>query len=195
MGYGQAADDLAKQYESVSFRQVHAETLHLYPAPPARVLDVGAGTGRDAAALAALGHEVVAVEPTPELRAHGTRLHGDLPVEWLDDHLPDLAEVRRRGGRYDLILLTAVWMHLDATERGRAMVTLADLLAPGGVLAMVVRRGPVPPGRRMFDVPVEETAALAAGRRLRLIHLADRPDLHGREGVHMTTLAFTPVPR
>ena len=45
----------------------------LIPATPSRVLDVGAGTGRDAAALAALGHSVVAVEPTPELRAHGQR--------------------------------------------------------------------------------------------------------------------------
>jgi protein-L-isoaspartate O-methyltransferase len=32
------------------------------------VLDIGSGTGRDAAGLAAMGHSVVAVEPTAELR-------------------------------------------------------------------------------------------------------------------------------
>jgi len=73
-GYGETADALAKHYESVSFADVHREILHLIPATPSRALDVGAGTGRDAAALAALGHAVVAVEPTPELRAHGQRL-------------------------------------------------------------------------------------------------------------------------
>jgi protein-L-isoaspartate O-methyltransferase len=38
------------------------------PAPPARVLDVGAGSGRDAAWLTSLGLEVVAVEPSVALR-------------------------------------------------------------------------------------------------------------------------------
>ncbi|MFE2409972.1 SAM-dependent methyltransferase, partial [Kitasatospora sp. NPDC059408] len=55
-GYGAEAQALALQYESVTFAEVHREMLHLFPAPPAAVLDVGAGTGRDAAALAALGH-------------------------------------------------------------------------------------------------------------------------------------------
>jgi SAM-dependent methyltransferase len=36
---------------------------------PVRVLDLGAGTGKLAAALLALGHEVVAVEPSEQMRA------------------------------------------------------------------------------------------------------------------------------
>ncbi|REN11303.1 class I SAM-dependent methyltransferase, partial [Mycobacterium tuberculosis] len=77
-----------------------------FPDVPARVLDIGAGSGRDAAALAALGHRVVAVEPTPELRAEGMRRHAALPIEWIDDHLPGLHRVQALGVRHDLILLT-----------------------------------------------------------------------------------------
>ncbi|MEV6117767.1 class I SAM-dependent methyltransferase [Streptomyces sp. NPDC052109] len=52
-GYGAAAEDLADQYESVTFAEVHREVLHLFPVRPSVVLDIGAGSGRDAAVLAA----------------------------------------------------------------------------------------------------------------------------------------------
>ena len=79
-GYAETADVLVEQYEDVAFSDTHRAILHLLPTPPARVIDVGAGTGRDAAALAALGHSVVAVEPTMEMRAHGRRLHPPPPL-------------------------------------------------------------------------------------------------------------------
>ncbi|MFJ9695527.1 class I SAM-dependent methyltransferase [Kitasatospora sp. NPDC101183] len=186
LGYGEAADELAVQYESVTFTEVHGELLAHYPPAPAAVLDLGAGTGRDAAALAALGHRVLAVEPTPELRAHGERLHAGSGVRWLADALPELPAVREGGERYDLILVTAVWMHLDPAERRSALRTVGALLAPGGRLSLTVRHGPVPAGRRMYNVPAEETPALAREFGLRVVHRASRQDLHGRGGVHWT---------
>ncbi|MGW3044630.1 class I SAM-dependent methyltransferase [Kitasatospora sp. NPDC001159] len=189
-GYGEAAEQLAVQYEGVTFAEVHRSLLHLYPAPPAVVLDIGAGTGRDAAALAALGHRVVAAEPTPELRAVGKRLHAGSGVRWVADALPTLPLLGAEGGRYDLVLLTAVWMHLAPAECPPAMDALARLLAPGGRVALTLRHGPVPPGRRMFDLPPEHTIALAAARGLHLLHQGGRPDLHGREGVRWTELVF-----
>eukprot|EP01035_Chromulina_nebulosa_P057425 gene57425-78675_t len=41
-GYGANAAALAQQYESLRFEDVHREVLHLFPAVPARVLDIGA---------------------------------------------------------------------------------------------------------------------------------------------------------
>lgn len=190
IGYGEAADALAEQYESVAFTEVHRDTLHLFPGRPSRIADIGAGTGRDAAALADLGHRVVAVEPTAELRAHGQRLHPTQRIEWVDDHLPDLPVLHAGGREFDLILLTAVWMHLDAAERQAAMHGITGLLAPEAVLVMVLRHGPVPAGRRMFDVTAEETVVLAGDAGLRCVHQGSRPDLHGRDGVHMSTLGF-----
>ena len=116
-GYAENADALAAQYETITFAETHRQTLHLLPDRPSRILDIGAGSGRDAAALAALGHAVVAVEPTVELRRHGERLHAGAKIEWLDDELPGLDRVIGRGETYDRIYLTAVWMHLDAAEQ------------------------------------------------------------------------------
>lgn len=188
-GYAAAADSLALQYESVTFEEVHAPVLHLLP-EGGRALDIGAGTGRDAAALAERGFAVTAVEPTAELRAHGMRLHAGKAITWIDDGLPDLPVLAAATGQFDLILLTAVWMHLDAGERSRAMARVAAQLASGGRLFMTLRHGPVPEGRRMFDVSGEETVSLALDNGLTCLLDKARPDMFGRDRVSWTVLVL-----
>ncbi|MFJ3880572.1 class I SAM-dependent methyltransferase [Streptomyces sp. NPDC090077] len=187
-GYAEAAEELAVQYEGVTFEEVHREVLHLFPDRPGAVLDVGAGSGRDAAALAARGHRVVAAEPTAELRAVGTRIHAGRGIEWVDDALPGLPGLEAR--RFGLILLTAVWMHLDEGERAASMARLAGLLEGGGRVVLSLRHGPVPAGRRMFAVTAQETVDLARTCGLDLLHRAEREDPHGRPGVSWTYLGF-----
>ena len=189
-GYGETADALVRRYEGVAFTDVHRDILHLFPTAPSSVLDIGAGTGRDAAAFAALGHAVTAVEPTPELRSHGQRLHANAPIDWIDDSLPDLGRVHAHGKRYDLVMLTAVWMHLDAAQRERAMARVAALLRPNGLMALSLRHGPVPAGRRMFDVSAAETRDLAEHHGLLAIHDSEGPALQGGAGVWWSRLAF-----
>ncbi len=188
-GYAGAADALAVQYEEVTFGEVHRDVLGLVPAGPARILDVGAGTGRDAAALAALGHSVVAVEPTAELRVHGQRIHAGSGIDWVDDVLPDLA-LRQCPGRFDAVFATAVWMHLDTEERGHAMARIAALLMPGGRFFVNLRHGPVPDGRHMFDVSAAETVELGAAHGLRTVLSSERSDLHGRDSVRWSSLVL-----
>jgi protein-L-isoaspartate O-methyltransferase len=87
-GYADEAEALVQQYESISFADVHKQVLHLIPKPPARVLDIGAGTGRDAAGFADMGHIVTAVEPTAELRMRAMKLHPSPQIAWVDDSHP-----------------------------------------------------------------------------------------------------------
>ncbi len=189
-GYGTHAAVLAEQYESITFEDVHRGVLHLFPTRPSNILDIGAGSGRDAAALAKSGHRVVAVEPTAELRSEGLRLHSSRAIEWIDDSLPTLKILRRSDRRFDLILLTAVWMHLDETERRTAMATIAELLAEGGLVSMSLRHGPVPPGRRMFDVSADETIELGAQFGLHCRHQSNREDVQGRPGIRWSFIAL-----
>ena len=165
-GYAEEADVLVPRYEAIPFEEKHGAVMHLLPATPARIADIGAGTGADAAWFAARGDRVLAIEPTAALREAGRRLHPSPAIEWLDDGLPELALATARGVACDAVLLTAVWMHLDEAERRAAMPRVASLVAPGGVLVMALRHGPVPAGRRMFDVSGAETATLAAAHGL-----------------------------
>jgi SAM-dependent methyltransferase len=188
-GYAEQADALVESYESVEFEELYRPLLEFLPGG-GKALDIGSGTGRDAAALAARGFRVLAVEPTAELRVHGQRLHPDSSIAWLDDSLPELSQVHARGGQFDLILMTAVWMHLDEGERARALPQVAELLAPVGRIFMTVRKGPVPEGRRMFVVPIDPLVAQAQSLGLALLRRYEFPDMLGRRDVSWTMLAF-----
>jgi SAM-dependent methyltransferase len=191
-GYAEEAEALTRQYESVHFVDVHGPILHLLPTVPSDVLDIGAGTGRDAAALAGMGHRVVAVEPTAALRDRAALLHPSSRIEWIEDYLPCLARVRARGDRFDVVMLTAVWIHLDSRQREEAMPRAASLLRPGGVLLLTLRHGPAPPGRRrLFETSADEPIALAGVHGLHVaVKVEHQADFYGRRGVTWTSLAF-----
>ena len=191
-GYADEAPSLLKQYESITFADVHQHVRHLIPTTPSRVLDIGAGTGRDAAGFVAMGHKVTAIEPTAELRVAAAALHPSPNIEWIDDSLPDLARVAESGETFDLVMLTAVWMHLDEEQRHRAMPRIAGLVREGGVMMLSLRHGPVPPGRRMFNVTADETIRLANAAGFRTVLTLDHRDgLLGRPRVSWTRLAFS----
>lgn len=198
-GYAEQAAELIPQYEAVVFEAHHAAEMHLLPAAPSRILDVGAGTGADAAWFAAQGHQVLAVEPTAEFRRAAQALHPSPRIEWLDDALPGLPLVLARGEVFDVVMLSAVWMHLDEAERREGMPKLASLLAPGGVLMLSLRHGPVPAGRRMFAVSPEEAIELAGRSGLGVVLNVASESIQPRNiaaGVTWTKLAFrrAPVP-
>lgn len=160
-GYAEQAAALISHYESIPFELTHRAELRLLPTGPVRVLDIGAGTGLAAAWFAERGDSVLAVEPVEAFRAAGIERHPHRAIEWLDDALPELAAVTARHERFDVIVLSAVWMHLNEAERRAALPRVAALLAPSGLLLLSLRHGPVPSGRRMFDVTADETIELA----------------------------------
>lgn len=192
-GYAENASSLVPRWQSISFADHHKPVLHLIPDTPSRILDVGSGIGTDAATLAAMGHSVVAVEPVDELRVAARNLHPACAVEWLDDSLPGLATLVSRRETFDFVMLTAVWMHLDVEQRRQAMPVISSLLHEGGMLIMSLRHGPVPEGRRMFDVSAEETIRLANVQDLRLMFERRTPSVQQANrnlGVSWTRLAF-----
>lgn len=107
------------------------------------VLDVGAGTGRNALALAAKGHPTDAIElvsafcKTMRDQAAGS----SLPLRVFEaDILSD--ELRLEPGRYRLAFASEVLTHFRTADDARALfVQLADALAPGGLLLFNVFLG------------------------------------------------------
>ncbi|NLY65326.1 MAG: class I SAM-dependent methyltransferase [Alcaligenaceae bacterium] len=192
-GYAEKPEKFAKDYESVSFEKVHKPVMRFYPLDkPASILDVGAGTGRDAAALAQTGHFVDAVEPTAGMREQGQKLHAGQQINWINDSLPQLHSVVQNGKKYNLILLTAVWMHLTPEERETAMTACKSLLLPQGVMSLSLRHGPVPPDRHMFDIPDEEVIALGKTHGLQLLHHSvHKGDTLGRNDIHWSYVVFS----
>jgi SAM-dependent methyltransferase len=188
--YTQNAQKFFDQYESLDAAKVHASWSRHLPATKALILDVGAGSGRDARWLAGFGHEVVAVEPSAGLREKGRSLSSAAGVQWLSDSLPGLAEVFRLDLQFDLILLSAVWMHVAPGERERAFRKLVNLLRPGGKLVITLRHGPSPDDRAFHPVSSQELKSLAKGHVLEVVEEVHAPDQLGRPEVSWETLVF-----
>lgn len=191
--YDRQAPVFAAQYESIASADVHAPLIEFVPTggQDRIALDIGAGSGRDAAWLASLGYAVVAVEPAAGMRSEGQRLHPDSGIRWLDDRLPDLGEVLRLGLAFDLVLLSAVWMHVPPPARTRAFRKVATLLKPGGTLLITLRddgRGDAE--RPMWPAPAGEIEALARVHGLAVLRLAETGDALGRTGVRWTHLCL-----
>ena len=87
------------------------------PAPPARVLEVGAGDGELAAALAGAGHEVVAIDPASETEA----------VRRVALHELDEAP-------FDAAVAVVSLHHIEPL--GESFERLGALLRPGGMLVV-----------------------------------------------------------
>ncbi|MDE0129055.1 MAG: class I SAM-dependent methyltransferase [Gammaproteobacteria bacterium] len=88
--YNTNAPELFDGYERIPFGSVHRQVADLLPESCGNVLDVGAGSGRDAAWFAEQGHSVVAVEPSSGMREAGSAQHKSSKIRWLDDRLPAL---------------------------------------------------------------------------------------------------------
>ena len=182
-GYDLGAHALAPEYERPPFEDVHAPVLDLLPASAASVLDVGAGTGRDAAWFASRGHDVVAVEPSAQMRAAGKARHPSPRIRWIDDRLPALDRVSGSKTSFNLIWLSAVWMHVPPSARARAFRKLVSVLSPGGGMMVSLRQGPPPSGRPMQPATAAEVETLARRHDLQTIRMERHTDVFQRPGI------------
>ena len=188
--YDANAASVADSYEALRPDRLHAWLEGLYPSAPALILDVGAGSGRAAAWLAGLGHDVVAVEPAPALRAEAVRRHAGTTVRWMADALPALPATLRLGLAFAVILLSAVWQHVLPADRPRALRKLLGLLRPGGVLAVTLRHGPAEPDRLMYPVSLIELGTLARQLGAIVVRVRSLTDAMGRPEVSWTGVAL-----
>jgi len=107
------------------------------------VLDVGAGTGRNALALAAKGHPTDAVELVSAFckTMRDSAAVSSLPLRVFEADVLS-GELRLERARYGLAIASEVLSHFGTADEARALfVKLADALAPGGLLLFNVFLG------------------------------------------------------
>ncbi|MGI3163966.1 class I SAM-dependent methyltransferase [Pseudooceanicola sp. 200-1SW] len=194
-GYARAAAALIHPYETaVATPALLAPVADLLPAGPGRMLDLGAGTGRDAAHFAAQGFAVLALEPVAAFRAAGAR-HGDA-ITWRDDRMPELPSLSAADGPFDLVLANGVFHHLTAPARARVLTRIAPLCAPGARVVLSLRHGPGAEGRPALPIDAAEVIAQAATAGLTCLR-ATRAGSHQpgnrASGVTWTWLVLTPA--
>jgi SAM-dependent methyltransferase len=125
--------DWAATYDERANRTIALEepAVHglLADVPPGRALDVGCGTGRHTAWLAAAGHDVVGIDPSPQMLARAReRLPG---VEFRDG---DVGALPAADGEAALVVCALALSHVPSLDA--ALAELARVLAPAGLLVV-----------------------------------------------------------
>lgn len=189
--YSQNIDSLVSQYDGVSFESVHSDWLKFLPTN-GTALDIGAGSGRDARYLSERGLKVHAVEPATSLMLAAKRNSSEHDITWYQDGLPNLNQVKALDLPFDLILLSAVWMHLSFEERSLSMKTMASLLSAGGRLVVTLRHGEFNDGRTAFPVRADEVCQLGEQSGLSVVLKTDLTDDQlGRSDVVWQTVVLS----
>lgn len=189
--YNRHATMFGERYTSVRFEDVQRGVLAHLPVPGSRILDVGAGSGRDTFALAERGYIVTAVEPAVLLQRWARSRPVSGSVEWVEDRLPDLLKLRTLRLRFDFILCSAVLMHLPATQLRRSMSSFRELLVIGGTLAISVRgKRPSDPIDVFYDLSDVEIMEAATSEGFSLIESDSHKDSLGRKEIRWRSFVF-----
>ena len=188
--YSKKAQHYYDLYNSVDAESVHSDwKAFLQKNKAGTALDVGAGSGRDANWLAEQGWKVTSAEPADELR-NLAQANSHNSVTWCSASLPELNALPHEPTTYDLILLSAVWMHLPEAERPPALKRLAELLSKNGTLYISLRFGPNDEARPMHPVSYEELATLAESNGLKARNLNTVP---GKDGLQRDDVKWVTV--
>lgn len=101
--------------------------------PPAKILEIGSGDGRDANYIEALGYHVERTDGAKEFvnmqREQGKRAH---VLNLLTDEL---------SGAYNLVFANAVFLHFNKQEFQAALHKVYNALQAGGRFGLTLKRG------------------------------------------------------
>jgi len=132
--YATNASEVALRYESVS--SALSNLFELAFTKGGKVLDIGAGSGRDLSVMAQQGFNVYGVDPTSKLVEIAQSIHPELAGRVKVGSLPTLDIPF--DGEFDGILCCAVLMHLDEIALEESIIAFRSLLKKGGRLLISV---------------------------------------------------------
>ena len=192
--YALNAQAVAAQYEAGSSSVArHVDQAF---APGARLLDVGAGSGRDLAWLLAHGFDAYGVEPVAELREQAVLHHPELAGRLEAGALPMEGQVA--GAPFDGVVCSAVLMHVPEADLFDAALSLRQQLRVHGrlLISLPLERDDIVAGHRdrhgRLFVPYRPEFLQLLFERLGFQRVGrwDDQDVLGRPGMRWFSLLF-----
>lgn len=195
--FNSRAKELAAQYNALDREKVHADLLsHLPKDKSLSVLDIGAGSGADAAMFAERGHRVLATEPADALRREGQETFKNKNIKWSAEALPEFGAEVAKERPYDVVTSVGVLQYLDKNDRASSLKEMFSVVAQGGFLEI---QYPTPASRaHQFTIEHNEIESARqafneeAGATARFEWVMDKllPDFTGRKALNGQDLHF-----
>jgi SAM-dependent methyltransferase len=129
--YDKNSSMISERYESADLASVHSKLSEIFPAK-AQVLELGGGTGRDAAAMAKYGYSVTYTDGSEKMISEAKELHPELTNNIHRCVLPEeLAYFADNS--YQAAYAMAVLMHFDEDGVYRIFNGVNRILEPNGI--------------------------------------------------------------
>jgi phage repressor protein C with HTH and peptisase S24 domain/SAM-dependent methyltransferase len=207
--YDRHAADFASRYAQADVTALHRLLLR-YLVPGSRVLEIGCGSGRDAAFLAGNGFAVTATDPSPAMLAAaraavpGLALaarsgqHYPPAIRFVQAAFPLPAGEASPGEGFDAVTALAVAMHIPDLELFEFAFQVRGLLRAGGTFILSASTGRPgldatgrdPQGRLFRERPADELRLLFERLGFRFVAQHDTTDGLGREPIRWFTLVL-----
>ncbi|MDY6895074.1 MAG: class I SAM-dependent methyltransferase [Thermotogota bacterium] len=130
--YNLAATSLIGRYESAEMAETHDSLLRHIPRGT-RVLEIGCGSGRDAAFLFSEGYDVTAIDPSSKMIEATLRQHPELGGRVHCSGLPLPQGHSLLSRVFDAAIAIAVVMHMSDADLIESAVQVRNVLSLKGV--------------------------------------------------------------
>lgn len=190
--YEQNATELSRRYETTALDTFH-RLLQQTCRAGARLLEIGCGSGRDAARAVADGFKVTALDGAENLLNEAARLHPELAGSL--HHLLLPAKLPFADASFDGFFSVACLMHFNDNEIGQIISEAARVTAAGGsgLVSVPAGRNDIDAGGldqhgRVFNVmPADSWVSLFRQHGFTAEPGPVEPDSLGRPGISWIT--------
>ncbi len=186
--YDENAKGIAGRYEKIEFGDTQRRLLHVFAGRSA-VLELGCGSGRDAAFLLSSGLDITAVDGSQAMPARVETFHPELKARLCHAVLP--GRLPFADGVFSGVYSLALLMHLKRDDLGTVFEEVGRVLSRGGLLFFSVslerddtnREGFDGKGRRFTSLSASEWHELCVSSGFRRLEFSASEDSAGRKGV------------
>ena len=146
--YDAKASDLAAEYESADMSDAHRILMRHLP-ERGRILEIGGGSGRDAAFLLSKGFDITAVDASEKMLAAARQCHPELGNRLAKAAFPLASDSSLLTQRFDAVVLIATIMHIPEQDLFECASQMRDMLSGGGmlILSASIKRDGIAEGR------------------------------------------------
>jgi len=167
---------------------------------PGRILDVGAGSGRDVSLLLKAGHDAFGLEPCEKFLELAVKEYPELKSRMIKGRIPDELELVHRTvpDKFDGIVSSAMLMHIPPEFLLNSIAALKMLLKPQGriLFSIPVDRPDIdadnrePKGRYFNQITPAELGSICGCLAFTLLQQWQDKDSLKRPGITWASLLF-----
>jgi 2-polyprenyl-3-methyl-5-hydroxy-6-metoxy-1,4-benzoquinol methylase len=139
--YDDHAAEVSRRFETANMSRIHGYLLSHMPGKGARVMEIGCGSGRDAAFLLANGYDIRAIDASRGLIEEALKIHPELHDRLAVAGVPFPEESPILRETFPAIVSMAVLMHIPEKDIDETVAQIRRMLAAGGTAFISVSTG------------------------------------------------------